>query len=49
MGIYHEWELTMSADIVEQGVRFVLKPEGEGKKLMKNLIMTLLTPSYVLE
>jgi hypothetical protein len=43
MGIYHEWELTMSGDIVEQGVRFVLKPEGEGKKL----IMTLLTPSYV--
>jgi hypothetical protein len=37
--------LTMSGDIVEQGVRFVLKPEGEGKKLMKKLIMILLTPS----
>jgi hypothetical protein len=25
----------------------VLKPDGEGKKLMKKLILTLLTPSYV--
>jgi hypothetical protein len=41
MGTYHEWGYGGTRR------RFVLKPEAEGKKLTKKLIMTLLTPSYV--
>jgi hypothetical protein len=41
MGTDHEWGYG--------GTRrgFALKPEGEGKKLTKKLIMIMLTPSYV--